>query len=351
MYVARKKFHRTGRGKAIIISILVFIAIIFAVVAVGANIWYNSQLKPVSNSKTIVAISIPSGQLPKTTAEDLQQKEVIKSSQAFLWYLRNHGLTGSIQAGDYELDSSKSTQEIAGMITDGKVSSKAITILPGKRIDQIRQTFIDSGFTVAQVDKALDPALYKNHPALVAKPTEQSLEGYLYPETFKIDSSTQPEQIIRQSLDQMSEVLTPNLISDFQKQGLGIHQAITLASIVEKEAGSNADKNNIAGVFINRLKKGMMLQSDPTYHYAAFLVGAQPSPEVNSPYNTYKVVGLPPGPIDNVTKSSLQSVASPSQHEYIYFVAGDDGVTRFAKTLEEHNEIVKQYCKKNCSTY
>lgn len=351
MYVARRKFHRTGRGKAIIISILVFLAIVFVTVAIGANVWYNSQLKPVNSSQTVISISIPSGQSPKTTATDLEQKEIIKSSQAFLWYLRNKGLTGSIQAGDYALDSSKSTPEIAEMITSGKVSSKSITILPGKRIDQIRQTFIDNGFSANQIDRALDPALYKNHPALVAKPTEQSLEGYLYPETFKIDSSTQPEQIIRQSLDQMSKVLTPSLINDFQKQGLGLHQAITLASIVEKEAGSNADKNNIAGVFINRLKAGMMLQSDPTYHYAAYLLGSQPSPEVSSPYNTYKVVGLPPGPIDNVTKSSLQSVANPAQHEYIYFVAGDDGVTRFAKTLEEHNAIVKQYCKKNCSTY
>ncbi|MBP7820735.1 endolytic transglycosylase MltG [Candidatus Saccharibacteria bacterium] len=351
MYVARKKFHRTGRGKAIIISILVFIAIVFAIVAIGANIWYNSQLKPVNSSQTLISVKIPSGQLPKTTAADLQEKEVIKSSQAFLWYLRNNGLTGSIQAGEYELDSSRTTPEIAEMITSGKVSTKSITILPGKRIDQIRQTFIDSGFTAEQVDRALDPALYKNHPALVAKPTDQSLEGYLFPETFKVDSATQPEQIVRQSLDQMSEVLTPNIISDFQKQGFGIHQAITLASVVEKEAGSDAEKNNIAGVFVNRLKKGMMLQSDPTYQYAAFLLGSQPSPEVNSPYNTYKVVGLPPGPISNVTKTSLRAVANPTQHEYLYFVASDDGATRFSKTLEEHNAAIKQYCIKKCSTY
>lgn len=351
MRVAKKHFHRTNRGKIVIFSSLLAIAFSFGLLAIGANVWYQGQLKPVTSESVKIKIDIPEGQLPKTTASTLQDKKIINSSQAFLWYLRNKGLTGKIQAGQYELDSSKSTPEIATALTDGKVSSKLITILPGKRLDQIRQTFIDNGFSANDIDKALDASNYRNHPALVGKPTNQSLEGYLYPESFKIDSSTTPETIIKQSLDQMANALTPDLIENFRSQGLGIHQGVTLASIVEREASKESDKKLIAGVFLNRLKQGMQLQSDPTYHYAAYLLNIAPNNNIDSPYNTYVAPGLPPGPIANMTKSSLQAVGSPAQHQYLYFVAGDDGVTYFAKTLEEHNDLVKQYCKKGCSTF
>ena len=351
MKISRRRFYKTSRGRAIVLGVVVFLLALFIASAVGANIWYKNQLKPVSADTTKVTFKIEEGQLPSDTASQLKEKQLIRSSQAFLWFVRNNSLTNKLQAGTYELSPSKSTQEIANILASGKVSSRPLTILPGKRIDQIRQTFIDAGFLATEVDQALDPSNYRNHPALIAKPTDQSLEGYIFPETFKIDSSTTPEQIIKLSLDQLSAVLTPKMIEEFNSQGLGIHRAITLASIVEKEAANNSEKPVIASVFLNRLKIGMPLQSDPTYKYAAFIKGLAPNPEIDSPYNTYRVVGLPPGPISNTSKASLEAVARPAQTDYLYFVAGDDKITRFSKTLEEHQALVKQYCIKKCSTF
>lgn len=351
MKVTKRRFYRSGKVRTIVLSLGLFLALAFVVLAVSANIWYKNQLKPVSGDSSTISFTIEDGQLPRVTAQKLQEKQIIRSSQAFLWFVRNNSLTNKLQAGSYDLSPSKSTQEIANILASGKVSSQPLTILPGKRIDQIRQTFIDSGFAATKVDEALDPSVYRNHPALIAKPTDQSLEGYIFPETFKIDSSTTPDQIIRLSLDQLSKVLTPKMIDDFNSQGLGIHRAITLASIIEKEAANNSEKKIIASVFFNRLKIGMPLQSDPTYKYAAFIKGVAPSNDIDSPYNTYKVIGLPPGPISNASKASLEAVANPAQTDYLYFVAGDDNVTRFSKTLEEHQALVKQYCIKKCSTF
>jgi UPF0755 protein len=351
MKVTKKHFYRSSRGKKIILSTLISIALVFVAIAVGVNIWYKNNLKPLKTDGSAVIFVVDEGQSAPKTATSLQEQSLIRSSQAFLWYLRNQGITNKIQAGSYEITPTQSSQEIAQMLTTGKVSSKFFTILPGKRLDQIRQNFIDAGFSAESVDKALDPANYSNHPALIAKPTDQSLEGYIYPETFKIDASTTPQQIVRLSLDELASVLTPGLIDAFQAQGLGIHRAITLASIIEKEAANNQDKKDIAGVFYNRLKQGMPLQSDPTYKYAAFLKNEAPSPAIDSPYNTYKVNGLPPGPISNVSKNALQAVASPTKSDYLYFVSGDDNITRFSKTLQEHEALVKQYCIKKCATY
>jgi UPF0755 protein len=351
MKVTKKHFYRSNRAKKVIFSSLAILLLLFVTAAIAVNIWYKNNLKPVTSDGSAVIFVVDEGQSAPTTAKNLQDQQLIRSSQAFLWHLRNQGTTNKIQAGSYELKPSQSSQEIAQMLTTGKVSSKFFTILPGKRLDQIRQNFIDAGFSAEAVDKAIDPANYSNHPALIAKPTDQSLEGYIFPETFKIDSSTTPKQIVNLSLDELAAVLTPGLIDAFQSQGLGIHRAITLASIIEKEAANSQDKKDIAGVFYNRLKQGMPLQSDPTYKYAAFLKNEAPSSTIDSPYNTYKVTGLPPGPISNVSKNALLAVANPTKHDYLYFVSGDDNVTRFSKTLQEHEALVKQYCIKKCATY
>jgi len=156
---------------------------------------------------------------------------------------------------------------------------------------------------------------------------------------------------VEQSLDEMAEVLTPELIDKFQKQGLGIHEAVTMASIVLKESSNPEDQRIIANVFFNRLQKGMNLGSDPTYQYIADTTGQPRSANIDSPYNTRKYGGLPPGPIGNVTKSSLEAVANPASTDYLYFVAGDDGNIYYSKTLQEHEENVKNYCKELCANY
>lgn len=339
-------------SKTIIIVSIFLLAIIAAIGgAAGYRVWIQQQMRPLSADSRLEIIEIPEGATVQEIANTLQQKKIIRNAQAFTTYVRNNGLMNNLKAGMYQLDASYSTPDIAAVIADGKVQENLITVLPGKRLDQIQQMFKNSGFSDEQIDLALNPESYKNHPALVSKPVSQSLEGYIYPESFKMTATTTPKQIVEQSLDELAEIMTPEMIDAWQAQGLTAHEAITLASIVEQEVPKPAERKNVAGVFFNRLAIDMMLQSDPTYKYAALQQGVSPSPAVDSPYNTYKNYGLPPGPISNVSKSSLEAIAYPSKSDYIFFVAGDDGITRFSKTLEEHEALTKKYCVELCKSY
>jgi UPF0755 protein len=343
---------KSGSKRRLYIAIIIAVFLLLVIGgAVGTRYWYQQQLKPVAPRSIKVTVTIPSGYSTSQIGELLQENGIIRSATAFEWYVRNSNLRDSLKAGQYELDPSQSVQEIAAVIAQGLIQKNLFTILPGQRLDQIREAFIRSGYDEAQVDAALDPANYQDMPALIAKPSSASLEGYLYPESFQTTSQTVPADIIKQSLEQMGQVLTPELIDQFQKQGLGIHQAVTLASIVEQEASKQEDRNMIAGVFYNRLKINKPLESDVTYRYAAIQTGQDPSPFIDSPYNTYKVIGLPIGPISNVSESSLQAVANPTSSEYLYFVVGDDGKVYYSKTAEEHEQLAKEHCKELCSTY
>ena len=249
---------KANHGKMFYIMLIIVVAIIAAFVgSISYRMWYEKQLQPVSSEQRLEIIEIPPGTSVQEIAKLLEDKQVIRSSRAMITYARNNDLFDGLKAGVYQLDASKSTPDIVNIIAQGKALENAVTILPGKRIDEIRSTLIKAGFSEADVDTALDPAQYKGHPALVAKPTDQSLEGYLYPETFNASSKTTPKDIVEQSLDEMAEVLTPELIDKFQKQGLGIHEAVTMASIVLKESSNPEDQRIIANVFFSRLQIGM----------------------------------------------------------------------------------------------
>lgn len=343
---------KRSKSKPFYVAVVVAIALVAALAgSVGYRTWYERQLLPVSNVERLEIVEIPEGASVGEIAEILENKQLIRSASAMVTYARTNALLNSMKAGVYQLDASKSTPDIIAIITQGKVVENAVTILPGQRLDQIRDQLIKDGFTATDVDAALEPSQYKGHPALVAKPAELSLEGYLFPETFNASSKTTAKDIIQKSLDEMAEALTPELIDEFQTQGLGIHEAISLASIVEKEVKTADERKMVAGVFYNRLQDDMLLQSDPTYKYAANLLNVAPTPAIDSPYNTYKYSGIPPGPIGTVSKTSLEAVAHPTKHDYLYFVSGDDGVTRFSKTLAEHQELTKKYCIELCSSY
>ena len=345
------KSHKHLSKTALVVSIILIIIIAAASGAAGYRVWIQQQMKPISSESRIEVVDIPEGATVQEIAKSLQEKKIIRNAQAFTTYVRNNGLMNQLKAGTYQLDASNSTQDIAATIADGKVQEDLITILPGKRLDQIRQVFEKKGFTANEIDIALDPSTYKNHPALVSKPIAQSLEGYIYPESFKTSNVTTPTSIVEQSLDELAKVITPELIEAWRAQGLTTHEAITLASIIEQEVATPSDRINVAKVFLNRLEKGMMIQSDMTYKYAALQMGIAPNPAIDSPYNTYQNIGLPPGPISNVSKSSLEAVAYPANHGYIFFVAGDDGITRFSNTLEEHDALTNKYCIELCKTY
>lgn len=346
-YTARPQKRRWPR-RVVLVLLLATIGVVSATVLVR-HIYYE-QLKPVSaTTQAAKLVTIRSGSSVDNIAKQLQEAGLIRSAWAFKLYVSSKEVRHALQAGTYSLDSSQSVAQIVSQLTHGKVATNLVTILPGQRLAEIRSSLISYGFSEKDVDDALNPTNHLANPALVDKPDGASLEGYIYPDSYEKTSATTPQEIIEQALGETHKKITPEMRDAFAAQGLSTYQALIVASIVEKEVSSQSDRNQVAQVFIKRLHDGMLLGSDVTAYYGALLNHQKASTAYDSPYNTLLHKGLPPTPISNVSESSLRAVADPAQTDWVYFVAGDDGVTHFSHTLEEHNAAVSQYCHKLCS--
>jgi len=342
--------NRKSRRRYFVAGFLLVMLLVLIVGGAFVRDKYYNGIKPVAASNMNVSIvTIASGSSVHDVALQLEQKGLIRSAWAFEWYVRAQSLRDKLQAGSYAFRPSMSVAQMVDIISTGKVATDLFTILPAQRLDEIQAAFVKAGFSVEATEKAFTPAQYADHPALTDKPKEASLEGYLYPESFEKIATTTPETIIRASLDEMAKALTPDVRAGFANQGLTVHQGVIIASIVEKEVSSTADRSKVAQVFLTRYKQGMPLGSDVTAFYGADIAGLDHSVNSDTPYNTRIHTGLPIGPIGNVSKSSLQAVAHPADTDYLYFVAGDDGLTYFSKTLEEHNANVAAHCQKLCN--
>lgn len=341
----RKHKKRWGQG-------LVLLLVVGAIIAIGGVItsrrFYTQNLKGVSTNEQTKTVVVPQGFTLKQTANLLKQEGVIRNSLVFEQYVRNKNAADKIKAGTYELSPSQSVSEIVAILTEGLVQTNLVTILPGQTLAGIKSALTNAGFDPAAVDIALNPDLYKGNPALVDKPAGASLEGYLYPESFQKTADTTPKEIVTSALKEMEKRLTPEFRSSVAKQGLSVYQAISLASIIEKEVSVPSDRAQVAQVFLKRISMGKNLESDVTAFYGASLAGQPRSVLYDSPYNTYLHGGVTPGPISNVSQSSLTAVANPATTDWLYFVAGDDGKTYFSRTLAEHEALSAQYCIKGC---
>lgn len=347
MRYTSKPQKRSRWPKRLTYVLLVGLMVIIAATVLVRTI-YSQNLKPVSDSQKNQLVTIKEGATLSTIADQLQQQGLIRSSWAFKLYVSSKQVRNDLQAGTYAFSPSLSVQQIVTKLTQGKIATNNVTILPAQRIDQIRASLINDGFTPGDVDTALNPATYADNPALVDKPAGASLEGYLYPDSFQKTATTTAKQIIEQSLAEMQNQLTPDIRSAFAKHGLSTYQGIVLASIVEQEVSKQSDRDQVSQVFLSRLQQNMTLGSDVTARYGAIVAGQAPSLTYDSPYNTLIHKGLPPTPISNVSVSSLRAVAYPADTDWLYFVTGDDGTTYFSKTLEDHEALTKQYCHKLC---
>jgi UPF0755 protein len=326
----------------------------------GAFFWYRLNISAFNGSdQDSRIVTIEQGMNDAQVAGLLDRKSIIRSAAAYEVYVRLNGKLGKVQAGSYELRPSMTVADIVRKITAGEVAVNLVTILPAQRIDQIKEAFIQKGYSSDEVTDALNPENYSDHPVLVDKPPLASLEGYLYPESFQTTAATPLSAVIRQSLDITEEAFTPKIVASLQEKGLNKHQAITLASIVEKEVSSaSGDRPQVAQVYLRRLSIGMRLEADPTAKYGTLIATGDVSGwrQFDSRYNTYLYEGLPLGPISNVSFSSVEAVAFPAEGDYLYFVAGDpdennENKTYFSRTLAEHEALTAQYCIKLCSSY
>ncbi len=344
-----------GRWRKVLLLITAIVIILAAGVLYGVRRVYTQNLLAVTPGvHTEVIVAIPSGASLDQIATILKTKKVIRADWAFKQYVRSQEYTNKLKAGTYRLYSDENTTAITKDLVAGKVAVDLFTILPGQRLDQIRASFIDAGFGAASVEEALNPGTYAGNAALLDKPAGASLEGYLYPDSFQKTADTSPTTIIKSSLDEMAGYLTADLRAAYAAENLSVYQAITLASIVEREVASQDDRSTAAQVFLSRIKQGTRLQSDVTVIYGMAIAGKNTTivdTSFASPYNTFLNDGLPVGPISNVSKSGLQAVAHPAPTDYLYFVAGDGsdyGKTYFSKTLAEHQAAVSAHCK-TCS--
>jgi len=347
-YSTRPPKRRTTRRLLAVAGVVVLLG--FGATLLVRHIYFES-LKPVSatttNQKTQL-VTIENGASVEHIAQQLKKAGLIRSPWAFKLYVSSKNVREALEAGTYSFDPSQSVAEIVSQLTHGKVATDLVTIIPGQNLSQIRTTLTNYGFKISDVDEALKPSSYLKNPALVDLPAGASLEGYIYPDSYQKTANTNPKEIVSEALAEMNSHLTPDLRAAFAQQGLSTYQGVILASIIEQEVSNQGDRNQAAQVFLKRLREGMLLGSDVTALYGALQAGQKPTVSYDSPYNTRLHLGLPSGPISNVSASSLMAAAHPANTDWLYFVAGDDGVTHFTHTLQEHEAAAQQYCHKLC---
>lgn len=335
-----------------LLSIVGLVVVAIVAVAVWAFVWYQQQLAPAStDTSERVRVVIEPGAAPSEIADELQLRGAIRSSLAFTIYTKLTSTENNLKAGVYNLQPSLSTPAIVDRLVEGKQDAFRVTFLPGDTLANNRKVLLDLGiYSAAEIDAALNKTY--DRPLFATKPASADLEGYLYGETIEFDSSATVETILNRFFAEFERVINENdLVAKFKKQGLTLYEGITLASIVQREVPGAADQRQIARVFLNRMDAGMTLGSDVTYQYAAKKMGVAPHPSLDSPYNTRKHTGLPPGPIATPGKTALLAVANPASNEYLFFLSGDDDVTYFATTDEQHQQNITNHCQKKCLIY
>lgn len=308
--------------------------------------------RPAGDDPTPIAFVIRPGQSVMEVAQDLQAAGLIRDAGLFRAYVRYRGLDREIEAGEYTLRKTMTIPEIAEALRSGRAAEWTVRIREGLRMEEVAEAVAAQTHLSAQafLDLARDGGRWRGlFPFLVELPPGASLEGYLFPDTYRLARDATAEEMIRRMLENFGRKVPPEKQAAARARGLTLYQVVTLASIVEREAVLPQERPLIASVYLNRLASGMKLDADPTVQYA---LGYQPgqrtwwkSPltlddlQVDSPYNTYRYPGLPPGPIANPGLASIEAVLNPAQTDYLYFMADcekRDGSHWFARTQEEH---------------
>ncbi len=333
--------------------IVIAVAIVFVVQRIITG-YLDSARDEVGQPVTFV---IEPSESVDSIAQRLEDEELIRSTTYFRLRVQFSGQDNDIVAGAHPLDTGMTTSQIIDTITSQEnlsVPETTITFLEGWRIEQYAEAVVEAGLIEspeAFIEAANDPGWNDEFSFLHSRPSGAGLEGYLFPDTYRFRTDATSYDVIRTLLGTFDERVNAELRASAEGLGMTIHQAMTLASIVEREAAVPAERPLIAAVYFNRFLIGMPLQADPTVQYA--LAGPEDwwpviegsDLQVSSAYNTYNGPGLPPGPICNPGLASLQAAFSPTETTFLFFVARGDGTHAFAETAEEHQENVDRYVR------
>ena len=328
------------------------IGLLFIIILAGgaSALWVRKTVTaPIEHESADRIVTIDPGVGTQGTVARLAEAGIVPHPLALKVYLRITGKGSNLKAGDYKFPSPISPLQAIEKIRRGEVYLERVTIPEGFNRFEIAETFATkTGKATAEEFLRL---MDDQTPIKRIAPAARNLEGYLFPDTYNYNTKTTPQDLIRGMVNRFEEVFTPEWSARASQLGLTVHQVVTLASIIEKEAKVPDERPHMASVFFNRLKRGMPLASDPTFIYAAILAGdydGNPNQlryrARQSPYNTYLLSGLPPGPIASPGRESLEAVLHPDNTDDLYFVVnGTGGRHKFSRTAAEHEAAVEEY--------
>lgn len=324
------------------------VAALLVLFALGVRVWWRVETEsPIGGPSA--EIVVPPGVSTQTIAERLASAGLISRPWSFILLVRLRGDSGRLKAGRYRFDGPYSLLDLEQKIVEGEVERREITFPEGRSIFDMAELAAKAGLSGEGFLAAV------RDPSLIADldPRATSLEGYLFPETYDIkDGSTEPglaAEMVKVARGVFEELELTPAGRTIAGQSLSLRQILTLASIVELETAAPEERPRIAGVFLNRLRLGMRLQTDPTVIYALKLEGRyhgnirKVDLSSESPYNTYRFAGLPPGPIGSPGRSALRAVLQPEATDALYFVSRNDGTHVFSRLLRDHERAVDEF--------
>ncbi|MGD8659785.1 MAG: endolytic transglycosylase MltG [Desulfobacterales bacterium] len=330
--------------KRTLLLILIFLLVIVCAAA-GLIVELRTYAETPTNvnAHKNVIISVQPGQTLRNTANLLEQAALIKSKFKFILIARINGSDKHLKAGEYLLSAAMPPRQILEIMVKGAVNLHKFTVPEGYSIAQIAVLVENAKFgsKIDFIETATDAALVTKNGIEAS-----SLEGYLFPDTYFFPRDVTMNKIISTMLNRFWSVFTTEWQERAKDLGFSVHQIVTLASIIEKETGAAVERPIISSVFHNRLKKKMRLESDPTVIYGIKDFDGNLTRKhlrTHTAYNTYKIRGLPAGPIANPGRASLEAALFPDDTEFIYFVSKKDSTHYFSKTLKEHNQAVRKY--------
>jgi UPF0755 protein len=320
------------------LTAVALLVLLLAAAAAGAVLLTRELRPPEGGVARPLDVEIPSGASLPEVARLLEDRGVIRNADAFRWLARLRGDAGSVRAGFYRLPTDADAGTVLDQLVEGRTRLERIVIPEGLTIEEAAQVAAaQAGFGAEEYLALARDSSFADSLGIPA-PT---LEGYLFPETYLVDPDVSARELIELQVDTFRRLVEPELARRAVEQGFDTHELVTLASIVEAEARVPAERPVIASVYRNRLARGMLLEADPTVQYA--LGGHRERVlyehlEVDSPYNTYRNPGLPPGPIGSPGRASLEAVVAPDSTPYLYFFwIGDSlGTHTFSETYAEH---------------
>lgn len=328
-----------------------FIITFIIVLAIFSLFFYSYQINyPLSKEKTEIAFTIKSGQSPEQIAKNLEEAQIIKSSFWLRYYLKTKDLSAEIIAGTFSLSPSMSISQIAKKISTLDVISNEdkIVLIEGWNVNEIGE-YLENKELCDKKDwlKLINNYNVSNYGFLNDKPASNNLEGYLFPDTYDVYKNASCDDILIKLLNNFDRKISKEIRKDIELQNKSIFEIIIMASIIEKEVTSVEDMKIVSGLFWDRIKYKQALESCATL---AYILGENKSQysledtQIDSPYNTYKNRGLPPGPITNPGLNAIEAAVYPTHTDYNYFLSDPKtGNTIWSKTFEEHKQNKWKY--------